>query len=414
MTADAFDADPMEDVSIEDIPSNRRGDKRGKRGANGAGPRNDGAPPIGANQTAKFKLVPFEDVKFVATEEWLVKGLLPRQGVAPVFGASQTLKSFAVLDLALHVAPGWEWAGRRTKQGPVVYIAAENAAGTRKRKAGFELAHADSLPSGQIPFYLIEAAPNLGTEKNDQAALIASIVSQGVSPALIIIDTLAQTLGGGEENGAGMVTFLSNATALANRFKCCVIPVHHAPLADDKRMRGHSSLYAGVDALLRAERQGSALATTLWLDKLKDDERGGALTLHLGRIVLGHDEDGDEVSTLVVNSIEAGAPEAPPGKVSSSIPRGQKLLMEVIAQAIDEVGQDFPSFADGPTVRAVSEGSVRSRYYMRIAEQAEPDEDADKVEGRRRKAFSRALKGAIDAKVLVARGREGVRMLWLP
>ena len=106
------------------------------------------APPIGEKGgAAKFKLVRFEDIKFVAALEWLVKKLFPRQGVAPIFGPSQTFKSFIFVDLALHVALGWKWAGRKVEQGPAVYIAAENAAGTRKRKAGFELAHADAYPT---------------------------------------------------------------------------------------------------------------------------------------------------------------------------------------------------------------------------------------------------------------------------
>jgi hypothetical protein len=61
------------------------------------------------------------------------------------------------MDLALHVAPGWDWAGRPTMQGPVVYIAAENVSGMRKRKVGFEMAHDATLPR-RTPFYLVEAA----------------------------------------------------------------------------------------------------------------------------------------------------------------------------------------------------------------------------------------------------------------
>jgi hypothetical protein len=367
-----------------------------------------------AGGAAKFKLTPFEDIKFVAAQEWRVKKLLPRQGVAPIFGPSQAFKSFICVDLALHVALGWEWAGRKVQQGSVVYIAAENGAGTRKRKVGFELAHAGSLP-GRVPFYLVEAAPNLGTEKNDLGALIASVEAVAVSPAMIVVDTLAQTLGGGEENTSGMMIFLSNATALASRFKCCVAPVHHAPLADEKRMRGWSGLYAGVDALIRAERKGDDLVTALTLVKLKDDESGIELTVRLGRVVLGEDEDGDEISTLVVTGIEAGAPkQATPGKASSSIPRQRRLLMEVAEQAIEQAGQDLVSFPKGPTVRAVSEEAVRLRYYIRIAEQAERNEDAATIEARRRKAFGRALKAAIDAKDLMAREYNGERMLWLP
>jgi hypothetical protein len=41
------------------------------------------------------------------------------------------------------------------------------------------------------------------------------------------------------------------------------------------------------------------LATVLTLKKLKDDEDGVKFTAHLARVLIGHDEDGDEISTLI-------------------------------------------------------------------------------------------------------------------
>ena len=95
-----------------------------------------------------------------------------------------------------------------------------------------------------------------------------------MEPPLIVIDTLAQTLNGGDENGAGMMSFVGTATALANHFNACVLAVHHVPLADDKRLRGHTSLHGGADAQLLTERNGGELATTLSVEKLKDEEDG--------------------------------------------------------------------------------------------------------------------------------------------
>ena len=241
---------------------------------------------------------------------------------------------------------------------------------------------------------------------------VGEVVGQGVQ--LQPHGMLAQTLGGGEENNTGMLTFLANATALANHFKCCVIPVHHVPRADDKRMREHSSLDAGADALLRAERTGKEWATTLTLDKLRDEEDGARLIVRLDRIVLGHDEDDVEISTLVVVGIEDGAPvQAAKGKPPKVIPGQRRLLMEMVELAIEEAGQDFAVF-NGPVVRAVAEEAVRRRFYIRIAEQADPNDDPVKIEERRRKAFNRNVETALKAKELMARGRDGVRFLWLP
>ena len=94
-------------------------------------------PDARAPKKPKFQLTPFNDIKFETAEEWLVKKLLPRKGVAAIYGASGSVKTFVLLDLLLHVALGWPWAGRRVVQAPTIYIAAEGAAGcTSARSAG--------------------------------------------------------------------------------------------------------------------------------------------------------------------------------------------------------------------------------------------------------------------------------------
>jgi len=359
----------------------------------------------------KFVLEPFDSIIFESDGEWLVKRMLPRQGVGAFYGASQSFKSFVVSDLAWHVALGWNWAGRRILQAPAVYIAAEGAAGLRKRKVGFERSHGD-LPSS-VPFYLIGGAPNLGTEQGDLAALIGAIESAGVSPGLIIIDTLAQALGTGDENGGGMIAFVANATAIANRFRAFVLIVHHVGLGDDKRMRGHSSLIGAIDAQILCERREGDLSTTLTVQKIKDEESRVKLAAHLSRVVIGRDEDGEEISTLIVDRIE-DTDAAPRAAAPKSIPASQRLFMEVVAQAIDEAGEPFRQSPEWPIVRAVSDEVVRERYYDRIAEKPKPDDTPQKIAERQRKGFNLAVKASLDAKRLVAGGKNGGRVLWLP
>jgi len=65
-------------------------------------------------------------------------------------------------------------------------------------------------------------------------------------------------------------------------------------------------------------------------------------------------------------------------------------------------------------VRAVNDEAVRLRYYARIAEQAAPDEPPTALNERQRKAFSRAVKAALDAKDLIARSESDKRFLWFP
>ena len=361
-------------------------------------------------QRPKFVVEKFEDIRFEANEEWLVKRILPRQGVAAIYGKPSSYKSFVACNIAFSVALGREWAGRSTMQAPVVFIAAEAPAGFRKRIAGIK-AQGDLPPN--VPFHLISAAPNLGAENGDLEPLAASIEAAGVAPGLIVIDTLSQTLASADENGAGMVQFIANANALAQRFKALVLVVHHVGLSDDKRMRGHSSLGGAMDAVLLCERKEGELSAHLTLQKLKDEVSDICLAAQLSRVVIGHDKDGEDISTLVVEGVENAEPSAAK-EARRNTPPSRRLLLEVVTQTLNEAGETFRPWADGPLVKAVLEDIVRDRYYERIAEQEDPAEDPTKRADRRRKKFVRAVDAMLDAKSLIATKKENRRVLWLP
>jgi hypothetical protein len=76
------------------------------------------APPALMEPKAKFNLEPFQEININERTEWTVKRILPGQGVAAVYGRYGSFKSFVVFDIAMHVAIGRDWAGRRVTQAP--------------------------------------------------------------------------------------------------------------------------------------------------------------------------------------------------------------------------------------------------------------------------------------------------------
>lgn len=359
----------------------------------------------------KFKLERFEEITFTAKEEWLVKRVLPRIGVAAIYGKPGSFKSFVAADIAFNVALGHDWAGRRVMPGSVVYIAAEGSSGFRKRKVGFERAHG-KLPAN-VPFHLISSAPNLGMENGDLPELVSAIEAGAIAPSLIVIDTLAQTLNSADENGAGMVQFVANAGAIASRFKCLVLVVHHCGLSEEKRMRGHSSLNGAMDAVILCERREGELTANLTLQKLKDEVSDVHLSASLSRVVVGTDEDGDEISTLVVDGVEDAAPAAAVNKPRRPSPT-QRLLYDVVAQVTSERGEKFRPWADGPEIKAAPEDVIRKAYYEREAVQDDPNADPATAADNRRNRFNRARIAMVNSKVLIAAKKNGLSYLWIP
>ena len=157
-------------------------------------------------KAARFDLEPLSEVleKYETTEEeWAVDRLLPAAGVAVIFGKPGAFKSFIALDIALHIAGGGAWCGRDTRQGSVIYVAAEGVAGVRKRLAGHFKFYGEMGTQRDAPFYLVKEAPNLGAEVGDYPALVKAVEAQGVVPSVITIDTLAQTLEETTRTGRG-------------------------------------------------------------------------------------------------------------------------------------------------------------------------------------------------------------------
>jgi len=78
----------------------------------------------------RFKLRRFDELKIGTERTYLVKGLIPRTGLVVAWGPPKCGKSFWTFDLAMHIALGREYRGRRVQRGPVVYCAFEARAVT--------------------------------------------------------------------------------------------------------------------------------------------------------------------------------------------------------------------------------------------------------------------------------------------
>ena len=229
--------------------------------------RSIGNRPAGrlTERPRSFALLTRSDLGQLPSIEWLVDSVVPATGLSVLYGPSGAGKTFAALSMAYAVAVGIDWLGRGTLPGPVVYIAAEGRSGLRSRIEALERVHglaADSL-------YVLPEAVQLGRER-DVAALEEALTSLPQPPALIIVDTLARCLVGGDENSAKDVgLFVAGVDRLRETFECAVLVVHHSGKAGDS-YRGSSALVGAADAVIRFEGHGGIL--TMHCEKLKDAE----------------------------------------------------------------------------------------------------------------------------------------------
>lgn len=257
--------------------------------------------PQGADALPLLSLRELE--KASAAVRWLVKHVVPADSVGMMFGASQAFKSFVAIDMALHVAHGLPWLGRKTSRGGVVYIAAEGGAGLWRRvRAWHEARH---LPFGDVDFRVIPVPIALNTDAYEVVAAV-KLKAGDRAPALLVVDTMSQTFDG-EENSASEVAAYLRALGATFRAEwgCAVMVVHHSGHNATERPRGSSALTANLDFLFGVYRDESQLIATMTCEKLKDGERFDPASFELSVHDLGTDEDGDKVSSLVARHISA-------------------------------------------------------------------------------------------------------------
>ncbi|MCW6510622.1 AAA family ATPase [Lichenifustis flavocetrariae] len=251
-----------------------------------------------------------------------------------IYRAPGTGKNFVSLDLALHIAAGRRWADRLVRQAWVVYVAAEGGFGLRKRIVAAIAHHGIDRT---VPFALVTAAPKLGTASGDADALVAAIRKQtarfSVKPGLVVLDTLARSMTGSDEsNAAGMGHFIATVEEIGRQLDAVIVPVHHAGKDPAAGMRGSSALNGAADGVWRVERDGPR--KTITIEKSKDDQDGEVLPFGLVRRELGVDDDGEPITTCVVDLETDDAPPSGGVPAAATVSGQREAVLSALRRAI--------------------------------------------------------------------------------
>jgi hypothetical protein len=261
-------------------------------------------PSLAVISPNRFKLKTIAEVLLQPPPQWLIQKVVQAQSLTVIFGSSNAGKSFLVLDMALAIARGVSWFGRKVEPGFVVYLAIEGP--QRNRIAAYLKYHQIVLPPSN--FLLVDVPVNLRNrppQLTDAPQLIQTIRAQlGDAPvSAVIIDTLNQALQGGEENSSeDMGAFIANANEFRNALGCAVLVVHHAGKDRDRGARGHSSLKGAVDTELEVTYDKTINLRTASITKQRDGSDSLEIPYLLKPIDLGPDpcDPTDRVTSCVV------------------------------------------------------------------------------------------------------------------
>lgn len=295
-----------------------------------------------AKQGREFHLLSAGDVGAMPSMSWLAKGVLPKSGIGAVFGKSGVGKTFVVGDLVGVAGDGGSWFGYSIPKGQrCVYVALEGQAGVPSRIKAWERFRERPFPDS-VRFVFDDFRL---TERDDLLGLAAAIDAGGGAD-LIVIDTLNRTAPGLDENASSdmgrVIEALRQLQALTGGL---VIVVHHSGKNAMAGMRGHSSLFAALDASIEVSRTDDGREITI--AKVKDGEDGARHRFRLVAVEVGVDDDGEPITSCAVEPEDEEDRSAPRPKQ----PKGgnQKVVLDAL-RPLFRASHDFGK-AGAPAVR---------------------------------------------------------------
>lgn len=268
---------------------------------------------------SRFRFMTDEEVEMMQPPEWLMDGILPEKQLAVVYGEWGSCKSFLVQDWALSIATGESWMGKHAvKQGVVAYIAGEGIGGMGRRIRAWKRHHGWEGPTG---LYLVGQAPQL-LQPGDVSDLVAALDELPAPPAAIILDTLARSLVGGDENSAKDMGFaIAAADMLRVRFGALVILVHHKP-AGATKTRGSTALPGAASTQIVVTKDGDRVIVAC--DKQKEAAQFRPIHLRTMNVSLSDDDPDDNSLVLIPATIDPTQP------VPSGLPASAEALLQLI------------------------------------------------------------------------------------
>jgi RecA-family ATPase len=344
--------------------------------------------------------------------KWLVKKLLPEEGVALMSGQWATGKTFMALHLAYCIAKAQPFAGQKIKrQGGTLLLAAEAAGDIPVRLQGITT-HWLPKTRERLPFAWTGEVPKLSDRNacNQLVAMAGQVNATmqkdfALSLTLILVDTMSAAAGFNDENAAAEVQPVMNTLSrLAAVTNTLVMVVDHFGKAPNAGTRGSTAKESSADAVLTLTVPDTGHARVMSLRKLRAGPTGQHFAYSLLPVSLGVDEDGEEITTCVVqfNLNQQVNPILDPWK-------GCKDLKQSFDVAIRTVPSDIKLDPNGPSIKATPLEIVRTEFYATYP----ADGDQAQKQETRRKAWNRQLKRARDARLICTRDMNGKDFIWI-
>lgn len=316
-----------------------------------------------------------------AKKEYLIRNVIEANSTILMFGPSGGGKTFVSDDMGFSCSCGLQWNGHDVKQGLVIVFNGEGFGGKPRRIKAWSKAKGITDLSNYI---ISKQTVNFETDVQHIILEIESIIaSKGLSPVLLIIDTLARHLFGDENSAKDVMKFLKIVESIRCHFSgCSVMIVTHTGNDENNlhRARGSSATKAAVEIELSINKG------IITFTKTKDSELPKPIEFKLEQVEIGTDEETGEVINSCIPVY---------GERSQSNKSANFTRIELVAiRALVEVAAKEKRNANGKYIGSTK--AWREHFYsIRLAEDSEVTPEALK-KGFQRTVTALKDKGALE------------------
>lgn len=280
----------------------------------------DVKPPFEPKEIKRWEIIHASELENLPPVEWLIPGEIPKRGLTVLFGPSGAGKSFYTLDCALRLA----------QKSPVVYMAGEGQSGYPGRVKAWTSHNRATVGN----LYMCMGAVSF-MDNTDLSNFIQEVEAIAERPDLIIIDTLARSMLGADENSSrDMGKFVDACEQVQHHFDCAVMIVHHTNKGGVSE-RGSGALRGSADSMIKLIDEDDLIRVEC--EKTKDSTKFDPRYMKLLPVDIGMvDREGNKVMPPVM--IEA---ERVIQSESDDLTSNQIKVLETLGMTIYEYGASY-------------------------------------------------------------------------
>lgn len=300
-----------------------------------------------------------DKVAAYAARHWTIARLIEKSSVAWIYGLPGSLKTFTALDMACCVATGQDWCGRPTGKGPVLYVSAEGGDGIHVRREAWEIDRGCIAEDLKI----VQISPDMTVPFNNRHSEILLELNElvevtGEQPALLVLDTFAQTAPG--DTKEAVTAYIKNCMDLAaKRYPGMAVLVIDHTTKEGGTWMGSQAKLGNVDmmgAVVRTETKDSD-AVVLTMRNSKGKVKNAApfndIKLSPRSVNLGiQDAEGQELTSLVLDYQEY------------SLTDNESALLDLIGDSTTygELRASFKEHITSTAKKKLDAGAIRQAF----------------------------------------------------